>query len=92
MRSIRFPTASEVSPVTAMLEAPRELVKSFADLCLPLRMDVKLQSLMDRNNEGRLSPEEREDLVALVELSESLSLLRARALLALGRRPTFTAS
>lgn len=47
---------------------------------------------MDRNNEGALTPEEREDLEALVKLSESLSLLRARALKAFGRRPTFTVS
>lgn len=73
--------------MTAMLETPRELVQSFAELRLPSRTDAKLQSLMDRNNEGRLTPEEREDLEALVELSESLSLLRARALQALGRRP-----
>jgi hypothetical protein len=73
--------------VTAMLETPRELVQSFADLRLPPRTDAKLQSLMDRNNEGLLNTEEREDLEALVELSESLGLLRARALKALGRRP-----
>ena len=39
-----------------------------------------LQSLMDRNTEGHLSPQEREDLELLVELSETLSLLRARAI------------
>lgn len=73
--------------MTAMLETPRELVQSFADLRLPPRTDAKLQALMDRNNEGVLTPAEREDLETLVELSESLSLLRARALKALGRRP-----
>lgn len=78
--------------MTAMLETPRELVQSFADLRLPPRTDAKLQTLMDRNNEGVLTPTEREDLETLVELSESLSLLRAGALRALGRRPTFTAS
>jgi hypothetical protein len=43
--------------------------------------------LMDRNSAGWLTPDEREELEALVELSERLALLRARALLLLGRRP-----
>jgi len=42
---------------------------------------------MDRNNEGRLTGEEREDLEYLVELSEELSLVRAEALHLLGRDP-----
>jgi hypothetical protein len=42
---------------------------------------------MDRNNEGELSPPEREELEALVELSERLSLVRAEALQLLGRGP-----
>lgn len=42
---------------------------------------------MDRNTEGLLSDEEREELEALVEWSESVSLLRAEALHLLGRRP-----
>jgi hypothetical protein len=74
--------------MTAMLETPRELLQSVAEVRLPPKTDVKLQSLMDRNNEGQLSPQEREDLEDLVELSETLSLLRARAMQVLGRRPT----
>jgi hypothetical protein len=35
---------------------------------------------MDRNNEGLLGPGEREELEALAELSEELSLMRAKAL------------
>jgi hypothetical protein len=42
---------------------------------------------MDRNTEGLLSPQEREELDALVELSEQLSLVRGEALLVLGKRP-----
>ena len=42
---------------------------------------------MDRNNDGRLSPAEREELEALAELSEKLSLLRAKVLVCLGRKP-----
>lgn len=73
--------------MTAMLETPRELVESFAEVRLPAKADAKLQLLMDRNTEGLLTPQERNDLEALVELSESLSLLRARALQVLGRKP-----
>ncbi|HJT76938.1 MAG TPA: hypothetical protein VJ739_07015 [Gemmataceae bacterium] len=42
---------------------------------------------MDRNTEGTLTTAEREELEALVELSETISLLRARALRLLGRQP-----
>jgi hypothetical protein len=42
---------------------------------------------MSRNTEGRLSPEEKEELEVLVELSESFSMVRVQALQLLGRRP-----
>lgn len=46
-----------------------------------------MQELMDRNNEGRLTKEERAEMESLVEMSESISLVRAEALHLLGRRP-----
>lgn len=42
---------------------------------------------MDRNTDGGLTAAEREELEALVELSETLSLVRAQALDVLGRQP-----
>jgi len=42
---------------------------------------------MDRNNEGLLQESEREELEALVELSEQLSLVRGKALQILGKQP-----
>jgi hypothetical protein len=42
---------------------------------------------MDRNTNGALTPGEREELEALVELSESIALVRAKALHLLGRKP-----
>ena len=73
--------------MAAVVQAPLDLVEAVASLRLPPRTDQRLQALMDRNNEGSLSPSEREDLEALVELSETISLLRARALHLLGRQP-----
>ncbi|MGE0682480.1 MAG: hypothetical protein AB7P69_16470 [Candidatus Binatia bacterium] len=67
------------------IEAPVELVTSVADLRFPAKIDAHLQVLMDRNTEGQLSEAEREELEALVELSETISLLRVQALQALGR-------
>jgi hypothetical protein len=67
------------------IEAPLELVTSVADLRFPPKIDAQLQSLMDRNTEGQLSEPEREELEALVELSETISLLRVQALLCLRR-------
>jgi len=42
---------------------------------------------MDRNNEGVLQESEREELEALVELSEQLSIVRGEALQILGKQP-----
>ena len=70
-----------------VVSAPLDWVESVSALKLPPRSDRRLQELMDRNNEGRLTGEEREDLEYLVELSEELSLVRAEALHLLGRDP-----
>ena len=67
------------------IEAPLELVASVADFRFPPKIDAHLQVLMDRNTEGQLSEAEREELEALVELSETVSLLRVQALRVLGR-------
>ena len=69
----------------ATIEALVELVTSVADLQFPRKIDAHLQTLMDRNTEGRLSESERAELEALVELSETISLLRVQALRVLGR-------
>jgi len=42
---------------------------------------------MDHNNEGLLKESEKEELEALVELSEQLSLVRGEALQILGKQP-----
>ena len=69
------------------LTAPMTWVESIGNLRLPPKTDHRLQELMDRNNEGMLSGDEREQLEDLVELSETLSLARAEALHLLGRTP-----
>jgi hypothetical protein len=70
-----------------VISAPIDWVELVSKLRLPPRSDRRLQDLMDRNNDGRLSQEEREELESLVEVSETLSLARARALQLLGRIP-----
>ncbi len=70
------------------IDAPVEWVETIGQLRLPSKADCRLQQLMDRNNEGELAAGEREELESLVELSERLSLVRAEALLLLGRRPS----
>jgi hypothetical protein len=69
------------------LVAPTTWVESIGNLRLPGKSDRRLRELMDRNNEGLLTEDEREQLEALVELSETLSLARAEALQLLGRTP-----
>jgi hypothetical protein len=54
----------------------------------PLATDShRLHPVMQKFTEGLLSTQEREELEGLVELSETLSLVRARALLLLNRKP-----
>ena len=69
------------------VDAPLQWVETVASLKLPDQTDRHLQYLMDRNNEGKLTDQERADLAALAELSERLSLVRAEALHLLGRKP-----
>lgn len=71
----------------AVISAPVDWVESVSELRLPAKTDRRLQELMDRNTEGRLTDEERADLESLVELSETLALVRAEALHLLGRAP-----
>ena len=71
----------------ASIPAPAEWIESIGQLRLPSKTDRHLQQLMDRNTEGQLSSAEREELEALVELSERISLVRAEALHLLGRQP-----
>ena len=74
-------------PVVTTIDAPLQWVETVASLKLPDQADRQLQYLMDRNNEGKLTEQERADLAALAELSERLSLVRAEALYLLGRKP-----
>lgn len=71
----------------SMVQDPFELAEAVADLRLSPKADRRLQELMDRNTNGLLTESEREDLEALAEMSENISLVRAKALLFLGRKP-----
>ncbi len=73
--------------MTSVIAAPLQMVEAVASLRFPAVSDRRLQLLMDRNNDGKLSDEERDELESLAELSETISLVRADALTLLGRRP-----
>jgi hypothetical protein len=73
--------------VNSTIAAPVDWVEAVGNLHLPSKADRRLQELMDRNNEGLLKESEREELEALVELSEELSLVRGEALQILGKLP-----
>lgn len=73
--------------MNSMVAAPLNWVEAVGKLHFPPKADRRLQELMDRNNEGLLDQSEREELEALVELSEHLSLVRSEALQILSKRP-----
>jgi hypothetical protein len=68
------------------IKTPRELAEEVAVLRLPAATDQRLQALMDRNNDGALSQNERNELESLAAMSETIGLLRAEALRFLGRK------
>ena len=73
--------------MNSTIAAPTDWVEAVGNLHFPPKADRRLQELMDRNNEGVLEKSETEELEALVELSEQLSLVRGEALQILGKRP-----
>ena len=77
----------ELTQMNAVVSAPIDWVESVSRLRLPAKADRRLQVLMGRNNEGALSALELAEMESLVELSETMSLVRAEALHLLGRRP-----
>ena len=73
--------------MSTVVAAPLEMIEAVASLRLPPKGDRRLQALMDRNNDGTLSDEGFDELESLVELSETIALVRSQALLLLGRSP-----
>jgi predicted DNA-binding protein len=73
--------------MSGVVQAPFELIEAIASLRLPTQLDRRLQELMERRTEDSLTVDQRENLEALVELSEILSLVRAQALRLLERGP-----
>ncbi len=73
--------------MTSVVPAPLHMLEAVAALRLPAVSDRRLGRLMDRNNDGQLTDDERDELESLAELSETLSLVRAQALAILGRSP-----
>jgi len=69
------------------VKPPRELLEEVAALRFPALTDQRLQNLMDRNNDGALNQQEREELESLAAMSETIALMRAKALRCLGRQP-----
>jgi len=70
----------------ATITAPVKFVRSVSELCFPPKADRRLQQLMDRNSEGKLTAAERRELEALVELSETMGILRGEAMVLMRRR------
>ena len=48
--------------MSAVLEAPVSLLESVAEMRFPAKTDALMQSLMDRNTNGELTPGERDEL------------------------------
>jgi hypothetical protein len=66
------------------MEAPlRKQLEEMAAFTFPSSIQTKLDTLMEKNNEGELTPDEYEELRALVDLNELVSILKGQAQLLL---------
>lgn len=63
--------------MSSAMSTPLDWVESVSSLKRPVRADRRLRELMDRNTDVQLNRADRAELETLVELSESLSLVRA---------------
>ena len=70
-----------------LLPTPRDLLEQMADMRFDPATDARLQDLMDRNNFGELSEDERAELAGYAALNQQMSIARARAMVVLGRKP-----
>lgn len=61
------------------IEIPIQFLEEMANFQFPASTQEKLNQLMDKNNEGKLLEEEREELSALIEINERVSLLKGQA-------------
>jgi hypothetical protein len=61
-------------------------LEQLAELRFTPEADARIQQLMDRNNDGELTPSEYQELASLASLSEQMSLVRGKALVLLGRQ------
>jgi len=66
-----------------MEAAVEKQLEKIAEFTFPSSVQAKFGELMERNNEGELTAEEREELRALVELNELVSILKGQARLLL---------
>ncbi len=62
------------------------LLEELAEFKFPRATRRRLTRLMDVNNEGRLTPDQRRELRALVEINERIANLKGQAMLVLRKR------
>lgn len=67
-------------------ETPAAILEDVVNLNFPPETAARMTWLMDRNTDGLLTLTERRELTALVDWGHRISVLRARAMLVLGRK------
>ena len=66
--------------MTRIVALELEMPDDLAHFCLPPGVDARLRGLLDKQDRGEaLSAEERQEADGLVDLADTLSLLRLRA-------------
>ena len=65
------------------VEIPAEFLEEIAEYQFPPSVQDRITTLMDKITEDQLSEDEQKELQALVELSESVAIIKGRARLLL---------
>ncbi len=89
MRPLTEPPKEAITPVIEpeLETAVKKQLGEMAVFTFPSSVQAKLDKLMDKNNEGKLTPEEREEYSALVKLNELVAILKGQAQLLLRSIP-----
>lgn len=66
-----------------LIEIPAGFLEEMAAFQFPPSIQEQIAKLMDKNTEDQLSKDEHKELRALVDLSESVSIMKGRAKLLL---------
>jgi uncharacterized coiled-coil protein SlyX len=87
IKQLKAKVSEQAKTIKPLETAGKKQLGEMAAFTFPSPVQAKLDRLMDKNNEGKLTPGEYEELGALVDLNELVTLLKGQARLLLSLAP-----